>query len=109
MFYHLNLKRQLETIANNSNLFELPFNGPSSDATITDFKDGNIYRNLTKSIGKELEEKRAFTFTVNTDGISKSDKSKCTIWPVFLSINELPLEQRFSLENTVVAGKTFLN
>jgi hypothetical protein len=64
-----------------------------------------IYRNLMKSIGKQLEEKRAFTFTINTDGISKSDKSKCTIWPVFLTINELPLDQRFSLENTVVAGK----
>jgi len=107
MFYYLNMKRQLETIANSSNLFELPFNAPSSADTITDFKDGTIYRNLMKSIGKQLEEKRAFTFTINTDGISKSDKSKCTIWPVFLTINELPLDQRFSLENTVVAGKVY--
>jgi len=49
-------------------------------------------------------KKQAFSFTINTDGISVSNKSKLTIWPVFIVINELPLNIRFSIDNVILAG-----
>ena len=39
---------------------------------------------------------------LNTDGASFCKKSKLTIWPVYLVINELPT--KFSLENVILAG-----
>jgi len=72
---------------------------------LVDITDGSIYKKLLESEDSHLfENKKAFTFTLNTDGISPYKKSKLTIWPVFLVINELPLEKRFSIDNIVLAG-----
>jgi hypothetical protein len=108
MFYYLNLRNQIERILSKTNLFDKTFNEPSDDETISDVKDGQLYRKLLEDIGDSLRSKSAFTFTINTDGISPFDKSKLTIWPVFLSINELPLGDRFAIENTIVAGRLIL-
>ncbi len=73
---------------------------------LRDVYDGNIYQNLLKSsIGNDIKSGEAFTFLLNTDGISLSQKSKSTIWPVILVINELPIEIRFCIENILIAGK----
>ena len=108
MFYYLNLKNQIERIAANTNLFDKTFNEPSGDHSISDVKDGQMYRKLLEAIGDSLRSKSAFTFTINTDGISPCDKSKLTIWPVFLSINELSVRHRFAIENTIVAGSSLI-
>ena len=70
-----------------------------------DLADGNYYQKLLKSdIGNDIINKKAFTFLLNTDGISLSKKSKSTIWPLILVINELPVEIRFCIENIIIAG-----
>ena len=51
--------------------------------------------------------KKHSLFLLNTDGISSNKKPKLTIWPVFLVINELPLEIRFLIDNTILAGNAF--
>ena len=63
-----------------------------------DCYDGEIYQKF------QIKSPGAFSFLLNTDGIACSDKSKKTMWPVILVINELPLQQRFSFENIIIAG-----
>jgi hypothetical protein len=36
--------------------------------------------------------------------ISTYNKSKITIWPFYLTINEIRIEERFLVENMVLAG-----
>jgi hypothetical protein len=74
--------------------------------SIEDVCDGQIFKDLFKSEFSQLfETNQIFTFSINTDGISICDESNITIWPIFLVINEIPLEKRFCLDNIIVAGK----
>ena len=59
---------------------------------------------LKSKHGNEFKNQLAFSFLLNTDGISSMKKSKLTIWPVFLVINELPIESRFCIDNVILAG-----
>jgi hypothetical protein len=92
---------------------------------ICDIYDGTIYKNILKTEdgklqrfcfvqqenknitiikGQQITNSRAFTLSMNTDGISLSEKSDLSIWPVILVINELPIEIRFCIENVIIAG-----
>jgi hypothetical protein len=72
---------------------------------IEDVCDGEIYRDLYDSeFGYLFDKNEAFTFSVNTDGISVCEQSNITIWVIFLVINEIPREKRFCLDNIIVAG-----
>ena len=51
-----------------------------------------------------VKNQLAFSFLLNTDGISPMNKSKLTIWPVFLVINELPIESRYCIDNIIPNG-----
>lgn len=44
------------------------------------------------------------TFSLNTDGVSISDKSKLSMWPIYLIIKEHPLHVRFAFDNVIIAG-----
>ena len=75
---------------------------------IEDIYDGEIYKELFASdIGYLFERNEAFSFSINTDGVSICDLSNITMWPIFLVINEIPLEKRFCLDNIIVAGFLF--
>ena len=41
---------------------------------------------------------------MNTDGIALAEKSNLSLWPIFLAINEIPIEERFCIDNVIVAG-----
>ena len=70
-----------------------------------DFLDGQLYKNILASEdGPLFYNKEAFTFLINTDGISHYASSNLQIWPIYLAINELPLEKRYSVENVILAG-----
>ncbi len=82
---------------------ELKHNNNTSK--LIDIRDGRIYKKLINSEhGNEFKNQTAFSFILNTDGISPMKKSKLTIWPVFLVINELPIESRFCIDNIILAG-----
>jgi len=77
MYYHLNIEDQIQ------NIFK-KFKTSDFDRTInedlSDFTDGQIYQELLASPdGHLFKEYRAFSFTINTDGISHSKSSKLTI------------------------------
>ena len=73
---------------------------------IRDVCDGQLYNDLLNSKdGKEILDHKAFTFIMNSDGIQLCQKSKKTIWPLFLAINELPIGERFCIDNVIIAGE----
>jgi hypothetical protein len=78
----------------------------SADTNVlSDIQDGNMYNWFFRNeIKDDYDLKTVFTFTLNTDGISPSDKSNLTIWPVYLVINELPKNIRFCYDHVILAG-----
>jgi len=64
----------------------------------SDIVDGDCYRKLT--LGQN-----DITCTINTDGVNLFNSSSYSIWPLFLSINELDYKLRRN--NTVLAGLWF--
>ena len=69
-------------------------NEQESQQFIKDVSDGSIYKNLLKSVDRPAFYKReAFSFMINTDGITPCKKSKITIWIIFF-INIILLADR---------------
>ena len=107
MYYYLSIQDQLEHILKKFSLNDLKHKN-DYNIVLKDIRDGKLYQkllNMNNSDGNALRKQEAFTFSINTDGISPMNKSNLTIWPVFLVINELPLESRFAIDNTILAGK----
>ena len=103
MYYNINIQSQLRQILKNKNIFNTNFE--SSEEYLTDVYDGNIYSKLLNTVDGELiKNGAAFTFTINTDGISICEKSNLDIQPVYLVINEIKKEFRYCPENVIVAG-----
>ena len=46
MFYYLDIKGQIERIASQTNLFDLPFRAPNTNNIISDIYDGRLYINI---------------------------------------------------------------
>ena len=93
MYFHANIENQLKEIFLNITLTKNTCNELSD---LHDFFDGNIYKALlTSEDGDLFKKNQAFTFILNTDGISLCTKSNLTLWPFYLAINEIPKEDRF--------------
>ena len=107
MYYFLNIEQQLKRI-----LGKLPSTALDhlsenlDDKTLRDICESRLYKKLLDSEdGILFKKKESLTFLLNTDGASICQKSKLTIWPVYLTINELPSNIRFSPENVILAGR----
>ena len=66
-----------------------------SCSIIRDIVDGIEYKKF-KQNGGFLTNEDHLTLLFNTDGIPLYKSSKVNIGPVFLAINELPLEEQFA-------------
>jgi hypothetical protein len=97
----MSIKTQLEILSKRDKL-KKEHRSYDSDL-ITDIKDGKIYQDFKNTFRTDQFEK-VFSFLINTDGISICDKSKISIWPVYLVINELPKEERFHINNIIIAA-----
>ena len=76
----------------------------TSDA-IEDIYDGSVYQNLwEKGI---LNNPKNISFMWNTDGIPLFKSVKCSLWPMYLTINELDPIKRQKRENMLFAGLWF--
>lgn len=70
---------------------------------IEDIYDGVKYKHYMKK-GKFLANKGNISFTWNTDGMPIFKSSKYSIWPLYLAINELPVNKRWCNNNVILAG-----
>jgi hypothetical protein len=104
MYYHANIEHQIQEILMRVKVMK--YKECENDNEIRDFMDGTIYKNLIKSEdGNLFKKNEAFSLTLNTDGISVCNKSRITIRPFYFSINEIPKEERYLIENMIIAGE----
>lgn len=97
-FHNFNISDQLHRIiATNHSHLEL--GKSSANQTISDVCDGEIYRDINRSISDTF-----ITLKMNVDGIQPNRGSNKSIWPITLVVNELPLDRRFSPENVILGG-----
>ena len=107
MYYHLDIEKQIKIIFEKNKLID--FNNKNESNDLIDIRDGELYKKLLESEdGHLFKNNKAFSFLINTDGISFCTKSKLASWPVYLVINELPLEMRYSIDNVILAGKFYI-
>lgn len=65
----------------------------TNNDALSDIYDGAIYQSLSAP-GGILSSPSNLSYTFNTDGIPFGKSSKKTIWPIYLTINELPPNER---------------
>ncbi|KAJ1519780.1 hypothetical protein ONE63_005034 [Megalurothrips usitatus] len=58
-----------------------------------DVYDGSLYKNLTSN-GMPLSDPNNFSYAFNTDGVAFGSSSHQQLWPVYITINELPPKLR---------------
>ena len=72
---------------------------PSRDnnqGVLKDICDGNLYQQLLKSHACSAHDDCILlTFMFNTDGVPIFKSSNFSVWPLLLSINELPFHARY--------------
>ncbi|CAF4141350.1 unnamed protein product [Rotaria sordida] len=62
-------------------------------------KNGDVYQQI-----KTVCTDPFLTLTMNVDGVEVRKGLKRSIWPILFVVNELPLKQRYALENVIIAG-----
>ena len=50
---------------------------------------------------------RSADLTIYTDGVNPFKNSEYCFWPIFFSVNQVPYNKRFSLENLIICGIFF--
>jgi hypothetical protein len=106
VFYYIPIKPQLDMLFKKNKLPVLKSQINSDPDFIQDIYDSKIYKDFkSKFVANNEKYENIYSFCINTDGISLSEKSNLSIWPVFLCINELSINERFYIDNTVIAGK----
>ena len=68
-----------------------------------DVWDGSVLRNLSQP-GQYFSTKSALALSLNTDGVPLYKSSSWSLWPVFLTILNLPANIRMKAENVLLAG-----
>lgn len=95
-FVTLSIKSQIENFLKDDkivyNILNFRFNRQSSPDELSDIDDGQVYKELSSNQGI-LSSPFNFSYTFFTDGVAFG-KSNKTIWPIYLTINELPYEER---------------
>jgi hypothetical protein len=72
------------------------------DANISDIYDGSNYKTAFEK--GFLSDPHAVSFSMNTDGVQIFKSSTVSMWPVYLTINELPTTDRKLKENVIYYG-----
>ena len=81
------------------------FNRTKKDINnVEDIYDGSIYKSLPPDFINNVNN---VTFSWNSDGVPLCKSSKISIWPFYLTINELPFKLRGKKEYTIIAGLWF--
>jgi hypothetical protein len=88
----------VEKLATRHKKRQLPGYASKAPRFYTDIMDGDCYRQLPLDIND-------FTCSINTDGVNVFKSSTFSIWPIFLSINELSYKTR--RKHTLLVGLWF--
>lgn len=105
IFMVIDPSEAVSTIINaNDDFYDFIMNERTYDGSIKDIFDGKLYRSFVKSL--PIHERTSYlTAILNRDGAPPFESSKSCIWPVYLSVNEIPISIR--LKSPVVCGMWF--
>ncbi|KAK3908968.1 Methionine--tRNA ligase 1 [Frankliniella fusca] len=96
------LRKFLEEESFVNNLVGYRFSRDTIPGTFSDIYDGEVYQNLFENNGI-LSSPYNFSYTFFTDGVANGKSTSVkTIWPIYLTINEIPYEERSKY--MIVAG-----
>lgn len=104
-FIELSLADQLKSMYARADFYDLlqfRFTRPHRPGIISDIYDGTLYQTHFRS--GFLANPNNISFTWYTDGIPIFKSSKISMWPVYLTINELPFKHRKKRQNTLLLG-----
>lgn len=96
------VEKQLKRILKDSNFH--PERIETHSDLLIDIYDGVIYQKFFNENSESIRSGFTFSFSLNADGIALCEKSELSITPVILTLNEIPIGQRFCIENVVIAG-----
>ena len=72
----------------------------TNEGIITDIGNGSWYKTMIKKYGENF-----LTININTDGVAMFGSSKRkSLWPILVTLNDLPMKKRFDKRNVMVAG-----
>jgi hypothetical protein len=71
-----------------------------NEENIESIFDGSVYKNICDF----LKFKNHFSLCLYADGMKLFDSSKKSVWPIFLTFNELPYKARTKIENMILLG-----
>ncbi|KAK3931920.1 Leu/Ile/Val-binding protein-like protein 6 [Frankliniella fusca] len=96
-FVSLSITSQLQTFLKDdyfvSNLLKHRFERSSQPGMYSDIYDGKVYKSFSAE-GGILSSPFNFSFTFFTDGVAYGKSSNKTIWPIYLTVNEIPYHER---------------
>jgi len=75
------------------------------DQNISDIYDGSMYKYWMNN--EFLKNLHNFSLSWYTDGVPVFKSTQISMWPIYLTINELPFKDRKKLENTLLLGLWF--
>jgi len=107
-FVRLPFVNQLEELYQRRNFYDLlqwRFQRRVEENIIRDIYDSSLYKEWMNN--GFLADSNNISFSWYTDGVQVYKLSKISVWPIYLSINELPLEHRKKMENTLLVGLWF--
>ncbi|XP_041369952.1 uncharacterized protein LOC121383920 [Gigantopelta aegis] len=73
----------------------------TQEENIEDIFDGQLYKEFSRT---HFHSKNNISLMWYTDGVPLFKSSKISLWPLYLSINELPYKERVKPENLLFAG-----
>lgn len=85
---------------------QYPFLRQSGAGMLADIHDGSVIKNLMKP-GHFLSKPEHAALILNTDGVQAFNSSKHSIWPVYLTVANLPPEMRMKERNIILASVWF--
>ncbi|CAF0831338.1 unnamed protein product [Brachionus calyciflorus] len=103
IFYHVPLNDQVRRLFKKK-VLPVQENLDNDLNIIEDVFDSEFYKSFKASIEENGPKKTCYSLIFNTDGIELSNKSNISIWPVYLAINELPVETRYYIDNILITG-----
>ncbi|XP_055850910.1 uncharacterized protein LOC129915418 isoform X2 [Episyrphus balteatus] len=104
-FVEMSLKDQLFQMYQREKFYEKLQNRihrSTNNGNICDIYDGEIYKKWLNH--GFLKNPHNISFSWYTDGVPVFKSSQTSMWPIYLSINELPFLERKKRENTLLLG-----
>ena len=102
-FVTMSIAKQLEAILSQRKLFDaITAQHVHEPNKLGDIKDAALYRNYKRDHVNHDDSSIYITFMFNTDGVRVFKSNHYDIWPVYLSVLEMPEQERFQANNMIL-------